>query len=785
MSVSKSEIGKLQKILELEKKTGYQDTAVMGGLEGLLKKSLDTITAESKDVILSKISEYAQLEIPDRRSAIQEVQDILIGLEGHPSTKISPPSTEESVSIKAPQQSSSNLSLHDSVRFAKGAGEQRSKQLNKLGIESIGDLLLYLPRRLEDRSTIKKIGHVKADEFVTVQGRLRAIDIIKPRRNLQILKIAVQDNTGVIFATWFNQPWLKTQFAQGERISLYGQIEKNYGGLQMSNPVWEPVETNFLTGRLVPIYPVTKGLTPAQLYRLIRQNFEVHKSQITEILPEEIRERQELLPRVEAIQAIHFPESMAAFEQARRSMAFEEFLIFQIGVALERAELEEESAKKLAISDDELDELLEHLPFKLTGAQQRVIKEIRQDMASGHPMNRLLQGDVGSGKTVVAAAAAFAASKHDAQSALMAPTEILAHQHFENLLKLLTPLGIRLALLVGSLKAKERRQIEKLIALGEIDLVVGTHALISQGVEFKNLELAIIDEQHRFGVIQRAQLEEKGSSTHVLVMSATPIPRTITLTLYGQFEISIIDELPFEKEIKTYWVADSKREEVYQLVAKQLATGVQAYVVYPLVEESEELDLRAATQMKEELENSFFSEYRVGLLHGRMSDDEKKSVMAQLQSRSIDVLVSTSIIEVGIDVPDASLIVIEHANRFGLSQLHQLRGRIGRQGQKSQCFAIATTHTDEGYKRMTAFRDLLDGFAIAEQDLLIRGTGELLGVTQHGLDTTFKVADLIRDFDIMKVAKEEAKDLIEREPDSPLIEEFKKRFGDDFDLSKV
>lgn len=782
MAISKSDIKKLQKVLELEKKTSHQDAAVMGGLEGLFIKTLGENGDDISREILSKLSGYADMSSRQRISVVQEVEDILISLGGTDSTS----TAELEISpAKASNKKPKGPSLDSPVQYAKGVGEQRAKQLHKLGIETIRDLLMYLPRRLEDRSVIKKIGHVKADESVTVQGRLRAIDVIRPRRNMQILKIAVQDNTGVIFATWFNQPWLKDQLVQGERIAMYGQIEKNYGGIQMSNPVWEPVENGFLTGRLVPIYPVTKGLTPAQLYRLIRQNFELYKSQVNEILPADLRTRHKLLPRIEAIQAIHFPESMAAFERARRSMAFEEFLIFQIGVALRRAELEEESASKLSISDDGLDELLEHLPFKLTGAQQRVINEIRADMASGHPMNRLLQGDVGSGKTVVAAAAAYVAAMQEAQSALMAPTEILAQQHFQNLLKLLTPLGIRLALLVGSLKAKERRQIEKLIALGEIDVVVGTHALISEGVEFKNLELAIIDEQHRFGVIQRAQLEGKGGSTHVLVMSATPIPRTITLTLYGQFEISIIDELPFEKDISTYWVADSKREEVYQLIAKQLATGVQAYVVYPLIEESEELDLRAATQMKEELENSFFSDYSVGLLHGRMSDDEKKAVMEQLQSKKIDVLVSTSIIEVGIDVPDASLIVIEHANRFGLSQLHQLRGRIGRQGQKSMCFAIATTNSEEGKKRMKAFRDLLDGFEIAEQDLLIRGTGELLGLSQHGLDTTFKVADLIRDLDIMKIAREEAIALIEADPNSPLIEEFDDRFGESFDLSRV
>jgi ATP-dependent DNA helicase RecG len=346
-------------------------------------------------------------------------------------------------------------------------------------------------------------------------------------------------------------------------------------------------------------------------------------------------------------------------------------------------------------------------------------------------------------------------------------------------------LGVRASLLIGSLPTTAKEEIQRAVAANEVDLVVGTHALISEGVQFSSLGLAIIDEQHRFGVIQRAALERKGEHVHVLVMSATPIPRTITLTLYGQFEISILDELPHPKDIRTYWISQDKREEVYRLVAKELAGGAQAYVVYPLIEESEELDLRAAAQMKEELEQTVFREFRVGLLHGRMSDEEKKAVMERIHRKELNVLVSTTIIEVGIDVPDASLMVIEHAERFGLSQLHQLRGRIGRMGQRSLCFAIATAKTEEARRRLEAFRDLSDGFAIAEEDLKIRGPGELLGLSQHGLDTTFKVADLIRDLQLMKAAREEAFQLIHREPQTPLIEEFRRRFGGRFELARV
>ena len=675
--------------------------------------------------------------------------------------------------------------MDSEARYAKGVGERRAKQLEKLGIITIEDLLLYLPRRLEDRSIIKKISEVKSGDYATLIGRVRAIDSIKPRRNLDILKLAVQDNTGVLFVSFFNQPWLKSEFVVGERIALYGQIDRNRGGIQMTSPIWEPAGKDFLTGRLVPIYAVTKGLTPAILYRLIRENLEIYSNQITDIIPEEIRARQKHLHKADALRKIHEPSHWGEFEIARKSLAFEELFFFQLGVARQMLNMEREMAPVLDISDDTMDQFDEQLPFKLTHAQERVIKEIRTDLASGHPMNRLLQGDVGSGKTAVAAGAAFIAAKSGAQSALMAPTEILAQQHYENLKVLLEPVGIKSILLVGSLTAAARRETEKAIEHGLVDIVVGTHALISQSVKFKNLQLALIDEQHRFGVVQRAQLEEKGAKPHVLVMSATPIPRTITLTIYGQFDVSIIDELPFEKQIKTYWLSEDKRDDVYQLVAKELKTGVQAYVVFPLVEESEELDLRSAVEMKEELEQTAFREFNVGLLHGRMSDDEKKSVMAQINNKEIDVLISTSIIEVGIDVPDASLIVIEHANRFGLSQLHQLRGRIGRQGQKSICFAIANVKTDDGHQRMEAFRDSLDGFEIAEKDLLIRGTGELLGVAQHGLDSTFKVADLIRDLNLMKSARDEALEHLKNLPESELLQEFEKRFGEHFDLSRV
>jgi ATP-dependent DNA helicase RecG len=771
----------LSKVLALEQRTGYGDTAVFGGLEAFIERFAaqkpSSVPPKLMESLRATVGGYGNFTLPQRRETIRELEALLTGLE----------TITESHTVNAPasqKPASDEDALTRPVRYAKGVGERRAQLLSKLGIKTVEDLLLYFPRRLEDRSLIKRIGELREGDQATVHGRIRAVDVIKPRPNLEIVKLALQDNTGVLYAVWFNQPWLKTQFAPGERLALFGTVERSYKQIQMSNPVWEPADKPFLTGRLVPIYPATEGLKPAALYRLIQQNLNLYRESIPEILPAEIRERQQLLPRALAIEKIHSPSSLEEFEQARHTLVFEEFFIFQLGVARERQKAHRERGPVLKISDERLEQFLVSLPFRLTGAQEQAIAQIRTDLASGHPMNRLLQGEVGSGKTIVAAAACLIAVEAGYQAALMAPTEILAEQHGQRLRDVLAPLGVRLGLLIGSLSASDKEALRAAAQTGELDLLIGTHALLEDEVRFKRLGLVVIDEQQRFGVIQRAALEQKGTDLHVLVMSATPIPRTITLTLYGQFDITILDQLPFPKQIKTYWLSETHRPEVYQLVAEEVRKGVQAYIVYPLVEESEELDLQAATQMKDELAQGVFKEFRVGLLHGRMSNAEKQAVMAQVREKSIDVLVSTSIIEVGIDVPDASILVIEHADRFGLSQLHQLRGRIGRAGQRALCFAIANASNEESRRRLEAFRDLSDGFAIAEEDLKIRGTGELLGLSQHGLDTTFRVADLLRDFPVMKESRVEALSFIEREPETPLLKEFERRFGTTFELAR-
>lgn len=771
-------LSQLRKVLQLEQRTRYQDAAVLGGLEGFIDTTASALSSAYPDVAqrLRRLTQGYALKPPQaRRAVIRELEDSLRALEA-----VHKPSSP--TAADTPSEG-----LHAPVRFAKGVGPQREKLLQKLGIQTIEDLLTYFPKRIEDRRETKKIMQLRHGDKVTVRGRVRAVDVIRPKNNLEIVKAAIQDNTGILYAVWFNQPWLKNQLVPGEMISLYGTVESTHGQLQMSNPVWEPAPKNFLTGRLVPIYPATEGLKPSVLYRLIQNNLSIYRPALTDLIPKEIRVRHGLLPRDEAFEKIHFPHSIEEYQKAHDTLAFEELLLFQIGVALEKQKIGERPGRSLTISDERLEEFFGVLPFRLTRAQERAVAEIRADLAAPRPMNRLLQGDVGSGKTVVATAASLIAIESGYQAAFMAPTEILARQHYHKITALLSRLSKppKVVLLVGSLPEREKDFVRAAISRGAIDCVIGTHALIQDEVHFKNLGLAVIDEQHRFGVIQRAQLEQKGENLDILVMSATPIPRTITLTLYGQFEISILDELPFAKNIQTFWISEDKREQVYEFVAGQLQKGAQAYIVFPLIEESEELDLKAATQAKEELERTVLKGFRVGLLHGRMSESEKQAVMGQLLARELDVLVSTTIIEVGIDVPSATVMIIEHADRFGLSQLHQLRGRIGRAGDKSYCFAIATPRSQEGRRRLHIFQSTLDGFQIAEEDLKIRGPGDMLGVAQHGLDSTFKVADLIADLDLMKAAREEAFRLIAQNPNHPLIEEFRRRFGDKFAMARV
>jgi ATP-dependent DNA helicase RecG len=662
--------------------------------------------------------------------------------------------------------------LETEVQYVKGVGTKLAQVLSKLNLYTLGDLLFHLPRRYEDRRQFRKIAHARAGDAVTVSGKLVTVDNVKVR-NLTLTKAYLDDGSGVLELVWYNQPYMKDTLnkLRNSQIVAYGIIKESPYGLQMETPEWEDLpdgadpDSLLSVNRIVPIYPLTEGIRQKRMRQII-WNAVQYAHLAPEILPRSVRERLGLMPIQHALQQIHFPDSEQAIDPARQRLVFEEFFLMQLGVGMQRQRTRQERGIAMRIDADRLNEMLHRLvPFDLTNAQKRVIREIWSDMAQPHPMNRLLQGDVGSGKTIVAAAAILAAVDNQYQAAMMAPTEILAEQHYINLHRLFQPLGISVELLVGRLSNKQRQQARERIATGRGMVAVGTHALIQEGVEFARLGLAIVDEQHRFGVLQRAALRDKGVMPHVLVMTATPIPRTLTLTLYGELDVSIIDELPpGRKPVRTHWKTPEERLKVYEGVRKLIQEGRQAYVICPLIDESDKLQVRAAEQMAEHLQKDVFPDLRVGLLHGRMKPAEKEAVMDAFRAGELDILVSTTVIEVGVDVPNAAAIVIEDADRFGLAQLHQLRGRVGRSEHQSYCVLIANPKSDDGQRRMEIMTRTNNGFLIAEEDLRIRGPGEIYGTRQSGMPS-FRVADLVKDMRLLEVARQEAFHLLEQDPD--------------------
>jgi ATP-dependent DNA helicase RecG len=683
--------------------------------------------------------------------------------------------------------------LETEVQYVKGVGTKLAQVLSKLNLYTLGDLLFHLPRRYEDRRQFRKIAHARPGDAVTVSGKLVTVDNVKVR-NLTLTKAYLDDGSGVLELVWYNQPYIKDTLTKlrNSQIVAYGIIKESPYGLQMETPEWEDLpdgadpDSLLSVNRIVPIYPLTEGIRQKRMRQII-WNAVQYAHLAPEILPRSIRERLGLMPIQQAIAQIHFPDSEQAIDPARQRLVFEEFFLMQLGVGMQRQRTRQERGIAMRIDADRLNEMLHRIvPFELTNAQKRVIREIWGDMAQPHPMNRLLQGDVGSGKTIVAAAAILAAVDNQYQAAMMAPTEILAEQHYINLHRLFQPLGISVELLVGRLSNKQRQQARERIATGRGMVAVGTHALIQEGVEFARLGLAIIDEQHRFGVLQRAALRDKGVMPHVLVMTATPIPRTLTLTLYGELDVSIIDELPPErKPVRTHWKTPEERLKVYEGVRKLIQEGRQAYVICPLIDESDKLQVRAAEQMAEHLQKDVFPDLRVGLLHGRMKPAEKEAVMDAFRAGELQILVSTTVIEVGVDVPNAAAIVIEDADRFGLAQLHQLRGRVGRSEHQSYCVLIANPKSDDGQRRMDIMTRTNNGFLIAEEDLRIRGPGEIYGTRQSGMPS-FRVADLVKDMRLLEVARQEAFHLLEQDPDlsrpehaalREAVERFRHRFA--------
>jgi len=660
--------------------------------------------------------------------------------------------------------------LHTALQFVKGVGPARARQLRRLELETVEDALFFLPYRHEDRTRLTAFRSLVPGETHSCAGVIVSLSPPPRGRRGAPFAVVLRDATGYVTATWFNAAYLGRVFARGQRLVLHGKVGRFRGAVTLQHPDFEIVESDdddrIHWGRLVPVYHATEGLGQRPLRTLLWRLVEAHAASLVDPLPEPVRARRGLPALGESLRSAHFPETEPAAATARRRLAFDDFLVLQLGLGILRARTTR--ARGIAMNPrGQLGERLRAtLPFALTRAQERVWGEIRTDMASPHPMHRLLQGDVGSGKTVVAALAVATAVEAGYQAAVMAPTEILAEQHLLTFGQLLAPLGLPVALLTSAVTGRQRAARLRAAVAGELACVVGTHALVQEGVEFRRLGLTVVDEQHRFGVEQRARLRAKGEHPDLLVMTATPIPRTLALTLYGDLDVSLLDELPpGRRPVVTVARTDAKRPEIYAFIREQIAAGRQAYVLYPLVEESAALDLKAATEMAERLQAEVFPDLTVGLLHGRLRPAEKEAVMRRFKAGDIHVLVSTTVIEVGIDVPNASVMLVEHAERFGLSQLHQLRGRVGRGPWKSYCILLTGGHAgDEARQRIAAMIETNDGFRIAEADLRLRGPGEFFGTRQSGLPQ-FRVADLVRDAALLEEARQEALGILAADPE--------------------
>jgi len=664
-------------------------------------------------------------------------------------------------------------SIDGPVVELRGVGPKRAETLARLGIHTVGDILHHYPRDYQDRRSAVPMGSVEIGQRVTVRGTVKSARVVRLRRRLSLTRAEISDSTGTLTATWFNQPWIKRVMQPGKEGYFVGEIGK-YAGLQIKNPEFELLtgtdEDTIHSGRIVPIYPLTEGFSQRQLRKLVWDVLGTVELSVQPELPEEIENRMKFPPLDEAIRTVHFPDSIDEAKAARRRFAFTELLELQIPVV--RAQRQRAVTRGIAhkVAGSRMKKFRHSLPFQLTGAQQRALDVILGDMQSDRPMQRLLQGDVGCGKTVVAMHAVCAAADGGWQTAFMAPTEILAEQHYLSIRGQLDPLGISVRLLTGSLASQAASAVRAEIRDGNVDVAVGTHSLFQSSVEFKNLGLTVIDEQQRFGVTQRARLQQKGVASDVLTMTATPIPRSLALTVYGATDVTAIDEMPPGRlPVETRYVAEKKRKDMYRFVQERVAGNEQAYVVCPRIDESDKSDLSAATELFEELSRGTLADVRVGLLHGRLDIDEKDAVMHAFAAGEIDVLVGTTVIEVGIDVPAATVMVIEEAGRFGLAQLHQLRGRVGRGSAQSYCFLVGKLKTDTARARIRILRETNDGFRIAEEDLRMRGPGELAGFRQSGY-SNLRIADLVRDIRLVESAREEAVRLIERDPELALPE---------------
>lgn len=824
----KPSIQKLQKFFKLEAERGYDNRAVVGGLARMLEPweaeaRLDGLSEELIQAVIIRLRDYHRLSPASRQEALQglwqriqretnsfkegELQEerpadtgetsveehqrppaveLELGVEIEFETPLAPDhSPEETQTIPAPrtperQSSTASLeALAAQVTVLTGVGPRHGQTLRRLGIETLGDMLYYLPRRYDDYSKLKPINRLEYGEQVTVIAEVQHAVTRKVRNGqVTITEVIVDDGTGSLRLSWFNQPWVTKRLRPGVQIVISGKIDQYLGRLTINNPEIEQIEqSNLHTNRIVPVYPLSANITQRWLRRLMHQVVSYWAPRLEDPLPASLCQSEGLLPLGEALLQVHFPDNMERLVAARQRLAFDEILFLQLGMLTQKRAWQAEPARRFTVSDDWLQSQIAHLPYSLTKAQQRALEDIRSDLASGRPMNRLLQGDVGSGKTVIAALGIAIVTSQGSQTAIMAPTSILAEQHYNNLKRLLADqTGLlkdtQIRLLVGATSEAERRAILSELERGEIKVLIGTHALIEDPVVFSDLQLAVIDEQHRFGVAQRAALRAKGENPHLLVMTATPIPRSLALTVYGDLDLTVMDEMPPGRQVvSTHILFPRERERAYTLIRNQVTEGHQAFIIYPLVEgessdpsENGSGEGRAAVEEYKRLQEEVFPALNLALLHGRMRPDEKDEIMARFRAGEYDILVSTSVVEVGVDIPNATVMLIESANRFGLSQLHQFRGRVGRGPAKAYCLLIPETQDAAENERLAAMVETNDGFVLAEIDLQQRGPGDFLGVRQSGFISQLRLAKLT-DVQLIEKAQRVAREILENDPE--------------------